>query len=171
MDRVTRKEDWKFEDFIEPVIINTEDSHIQKDILSLICQYLSDSGYTASTLTILDESNLKQFERLQDQADIKRMKKVIMDGDWAEVDRLCSRPFMKNLKSFLYAAYEQQYLEYIEHHEIQKAFTHLQKRLKPLEHLQRTSTEFRDLCYLLTCKTVQDVPSFKNWEGIMASRY
>ncbi|KAJ3363747.1 hypothetical protein HDU91_002881 [Kappamyces sp. JEL0680] len=98
------------------------------------------------------------------------MKKAILEGDWAEVDRLSTRPFMRNHKSFMYSAYEQQYLEYIEHHEIQKAFTHLNKRLKPLEHLQRTPTEFRDLCYLLTSKSVQDVPSFKNWEGIAASR-
>ena len=27
------------------------------------------------------------------------------EGDWAEVDRLCARPFMRNHKSFLYAAY------------------------------------------------------------------
>jgi COMPASS component SWD3 len=116
-------------------------------------------------MTIMDEANLKVYERLEQLSEIKRMKKAIFEGDWPEVDRLCARPFMRNHKSFLYSAYEQQYLEYIEHHEIQKAFTHLNKRLKPLEHLQRTPTEFKDLCYLLTSKSVQDVPSFKNWEG------
>lgn len=43
-----------------------------------------------------------------------------IDGDWAEVDRLCTKALLKNHKSFLYAAYKQQYLEYIEHHEVQK---------------------------------------------------
>ncbi|CAG8747216.1 267_t:CDS:2, partial [Cetraspora pellucida] len=66
--------------------------------------------------------------------------------------------------------YKQQYLEYIEYQEIQKAFTFLNKRLKPLEHLQTTPNEFKDLCYLLTAKSVHDAPSFKNWEGIGPAR-
>jgi COMPASS component SWD3 len=77
---------------------------------------------------------------------------------------------LKNQRLFIYAAYKQQYLEYIEHHEIQKAFAHLNKRLKPLEHLQTNPNEFRDLCYLLTARSVHEAPSFKNWEGIMAGR-
>ena len=85
------------------------------------------------------------------------------------MDKLCPK-VIKNHKGFLYAAYKQQYLEYIEHREIQKALTHLNKRLKPLEMLAPTSAEFRDVCYLLTAKAVHDAPSFKNWEGIQASR-
>ncbi|KAI8866339.1 WD40 repeat-like protein [Ramicandelaber brevisporus] len=72
--------------------------------------------------------------------------------------------------SFLYAVYRQQFLEHIEHHETQKAFTCLNKRLKPLEHLRATPDEFRDLCYLLSAKSVQDAPSFRHWEGIMPAR-
>lgn len=77
---------------------------------------------------------------------------------------------MKGHKSFIFAAYKQQYLEYIEHQDLQKAFTHLTKRLKPLEYLQGTPTEFRDLSYLLTAKSVQDIAIFKTWEGASASR-
>ena len=161
---------WNLDEIVQPTILDTEDPNIKQDILLLITQYLQEQGYHHSTMTILDESKLKISERLQEQHEIKRMKKAILMGDWPEVDRLCARPLMKNHKAFLYAAYEQQYLEYIEHHELQKAFTHLQKRLKPLEHLQRTRTEFRDLCYLLTTKSVQDTPSFKHWQGITASR-
>ncbi|KAI8900389.1 WD40-repeat-containing domain protein [Globomyces pollinis-pini] len=164
------QQNWDFKIKPNEDLLNTNDNKIKDDILRVIIQYLSDEGYYAATMTIMDEANMKTFERLEQQAEIKRMKKAILEGDWADVDRLCSRPFMRNHKSFLYAAYEQQYLEYIDHHEIQKAFTHLNKRLKPLEHLQRTPTEFRDLCYLLTAKSVQDVPSFKNWEGIPSSR-
>ena len=36
--------------------------------------------------------------------------------------------------------------------------------------MQTTPDEFRDLCYLLTCRSVQEAPSFKNWEGVTASR-
>lgn len=46
----------------------------------------------------------------------------------------------------------------------------MNKRLKPLEHFQPTPTEFKDLCYLLSAKTVHDAPSFKGWEGVTAAR-
>jgi hypothetical protein len=71
---------------------------------------------------ILDETNLKIFEREETSQEVKRLKKAIMEGEWPEVDRLVNlcRPLLKNHKSFLYAAYRQQYLEYIEHQEIQK---------------------------------------------------
>ncbi|RUO95305.1 hypothetical protein BC936DRAFT_144563, partial [Jimgerdemannia flammicorona] len=91
-------------------------------------------------------------------------------GDWPEVEKLCTKPLVKNHKSFLYAVYKQQYLEYVEHREVQKAFTFLNKRLKPLENLQPTPNEFKDLCYLLTAKSVHDAPSFKNWEGVQPAR-
>ena len=77
---------------------------------------------------------------------------------------------LKNNKSFLYAIYKQQYLEHIDSGEYQKAFTYLTKRLKPLEQLQTTPDEFKDLCYLLSCRSVQEAPSFKSWEGVGPSR-
>ena len=33
-----------------------------------------------------------------------------------------------------------------------------------------TQQEFKDLCYLLTCKSILDVPSCRDWEGVMSSR-
>jgi COMPASS component SWD3 len=100
-------------------LLSGSDPQIQKDILRIIAQYLGDHGYNASKMMILDEMNLKTFEKKEQVLEIKRMKNAIMEGEWAEVDKLCSRPLLKNSKSFLYAVYKQQYLEYIEHHEIQ----------------------------------------------------
>lgn len=110
------------------------------------------------------------------------------EGDWPEVDLLC-RKNLKNYKSFLYKVYKEQYLEYIEnqlyqkvssfppictnassHKHDSKAYVHLNKRLKPLEHLQSTPDEFKDLCYLLTAKSLHEIPRFKSWQGSLASR-
>ncbi|CAH1757289.1 3663_t:CDS:10 [Entrophospora sp. SA101] len=151
-------------------IFNPEDPKIREDIIRMIIQYLSDEGYSASKMTIYDEANVKRHEREEHAADFKRIKKAILDGDWAEVEKLCAKPLVKNHKGILYAVYKQQYLEYIEHQETQKAFTFLNKRLKPLEYLQTRPNEFKDLCYLLTAKAVHDAPSFKNWEGIGPER-
>ncbi|KAJ3216610.1 hypothetical protein HDU67_009217 [Dinochytrium kinnereticum] len=151
-------------------IFNHHDQRIKEDIVRMIGQYLGDEGYLAAKITLLDEAIVKAHERDDRQSDIRRIKKAIVDGEWPEVDKLCSKPVMKNQKAFLYAMYKQQFLEYIEHHDVQKAFTHLNKRMKPLEHLQTTPNEFRDMCYLLTAKSINDVMSFKNWEGIGPSR-
>ncbi|ORX90453.1 WD40 repeat-like protein [Basidiobolus meristosporus CBS 931.73] len=151
-------------------IFNPDDPNIKQDIIRMIIQYLNDEGYHASKMTVSDEANIKWHEKMEQQAEIVRLKKVILDGDWTEVDKLCSKNLVKNQKSFLYAVYKQQYLEYIEHREMQKAFTFLTKRLKPLEHLQTTPNEFKDLCYLLTAKSIHDAASFKNWEGIGPAR-
>ncbi|KAJ2136534.1 hypothetical protein GGH17_001919, partial [Coemansia sp. RSA 788] len=70
----------------------------------------------------------------------------------------------------LYNVYKQQYLELIEDHESQKAFATLNKHLKPLESQQSFQGEFRDLCYLLTTKSIQDAPAFRNWDGVSSSR-
>ncbi|KAJ3343084.1 hypothetical protein HDU83_005830 [Entophlyctis luteolus] len=168
---------------------------VLQDIIRMIAQYLGDEGFSSAKVTLLDEANVKSTEREDQALDVKRIKKAILgkclfqfaslsrlnaypaifrfsiaDGDWPEVDRILVKPIIKNQKAFLFAIYKQQYLEYIEHQELQKAFTHLNKRLKPLEHYQTSPLEFKDLCYLLTSKSVQSVPTFKNWEGIGPSR-
>lgn len=92
------------------------------------------------------------------------------EGSWSDVDKLVGKPFIKHHKALLYAIYRQQFLEFIEHRELQKAFTFLMKRLKPLEHYQPHAAEFGDLCYLLSAKSVTDAPSFRLWEGIQPGR-
>ncbi|CDS02671.1 hypothetical protein LRAMOSA00076 [Lichtheimia ramosa] len=151
-------------------IFNANDPRIKEDILGIIMQYLADEGFHASQAVLYDETNVKWKEREERTIEVKRLKKAILDGDWQEVEKLCTKPLVKNHRSFLYSIYKQQYLEYIERREIQKAFTFLNKRLKPLEHLQTRPNEFKDLCYLLTAKSIHEAPSFKNWEGIMGAR-
>ncbi|KYR00548.1 hypothetical protein DLAC_02562 [Tieghemostelium lacteum] len=149
----------------EHKIFDSEEPQIKEDIIRMIIQYLQDEGYTASLLTIQDEANVKFSEHVYKISQMKKMKKVILEGDWNEVEKLCTKNTFKNHQSFLYAVYKQAYLELLEKQEYQKAFTYLTKRLKPLEGRQNNADEFKDLCYLLTCKSVQEVPSFKAWDG------
>ncbi|KAI8331441.1 WD40-repeat-containing domain protein [Choanephora cucurbitarum] len=151
-------------------IFNSNDPQIKQDIITMMMQYLQEEGYHASQSVLYDEANVKWKEREERTLEIKRLKKAILDGEWQEVEKLCTKPLVKNHRSFLYSVYKQQYLEYLERREIQKAFTFLNKRLKPLEHFQTKPNEFKDMCYLLTAKSIHEAPSFKHWEGIMASR-
>eukprot|EP01113_Clastostelium_recurvatum_P035398 TRINITY_DN4932_c0_g1_i4.p1 TRINITY_DN4932_c0_g1~~TRINITY_DN4932_c0_g1_i4.p1 ORF type:complete len:633 (-),score=71.36 TRINITY_DN4932_c0_g1_i4:60-1958(-) len=157
-------------------LFSLQEPQVREDILRMIMQYLQDEGYNSSVMTLQDEANIKMAEQVQKTILVKKMRKLILEGDWGEVEKLCAKNPFKHSNAFLYAVYKQVYLELLERQEYQKAFTYLTKRLKPLEARVResrgeaegtgtTADEFRDLCYLLTCRTVQDAPSFKNWDG------
>ncbi|KAJ1979963.1 hypothetical protein H4R35_001309 [Dimargaris xerosporica] len=151
-------------------VFDENNPQIKQDILQMIIQFLDDEGYEKSKQYLCDEASIKQRTVSDKIEEIKKLKAAVLAGNWDEVDRLCTKSLVKHQKSFLYLVYRQQFLEHIELHEYQQAYTCLNARLKPLEYLQTTDTEFKDLCYLLTCKSVQDVPSFRQWEGISTSR-
>eukprot|EP00004_Rigifila_ramosa_P020461 TRINITY_DN5305_c0_g1_i1.p1 TRINITY_DN5305_c0_g1~~TRINITY_DN5305_c0_g1_i1.p1 ORF type:complete len:658 (+),score=115.67 TRINITY_DN5305_c0_g1_i1:278-1975(+) len=99
------------------------------------------------------------------------MRQAILEGDWSETEKLLSRTLFRNEKQLQYCIYQQQFFELIEKHEFQRAFNLLTKRLKPLEAHQTQPREFSDMCYMLTCRSVQDSPSFRLWDGdIVAAR-
>ncbi|KAL3905858.1 MAG: hypothetical protein SGPRY_010763, partial [Prymnesium sp.] len=64
---------------------------IKQDILHMILQYLHDEGYAASFLTVQDEANVKLAEQQGQRGQLKRARKAILEGDWAEVEKICRR--------------------------------------------------------------------------------
>lgn len=151
-------------------IFNPDDPQVKHDIIQTIIQYLQDEGYHGSSMVVQDETNVKMRNAANKNSQLRRMKRAIIDGDWQEVERLLSRTTFKNQKAFRYAIYRQQYLELIEIQQTQKAFAILQHRLKELEAYARSHDEFRDLCYLITCKSVAEAASFREWEDVPTSR-
>ena len=117
-----------------------------------------------------DEAHIKVTQRLKEHSRNKHLRMAILEGNWNEVEKLCKHSHFRNRQAFLYAIYKQQYLEHIEYHDTHKAFSILNKKLKPLERYATNPKEFRDLCYLLTCRSVQDAASFRNWDGAKNSR-
>lgn len=155
---------------LDQSIFDPNDPNVKHDIIRTIIQYLQDEGYNGSSMVVQDETNVKVRNAANKRSQMKRMKRAILEGDWLEVERLLSRTTFKNMKAFRYAVYRQQFLELIEAQDSQKAFSILQLRLKELEAYAHTADEFRDLCYLLTCKSVAEAPSFRNWDGVASSR-
>lgn len=152
------------------LVFNASDPTVKKEILSIIIQYLRDEGFASASASIASHAGVKAAMAAATRADIRRMRGAILDGDWATVEGLCGSEVFKTLKPFHYAVGRQQYLELIDGHEYQKAFALLTKRLKPLESYRFRMDEFRDLCYLLTCKSVTDACSFRDWNGVAAYR-
>eukprot|EP00177_Eucheuma_denticulatum_P008135 GFKZ01014818.1.p1 GENE.GFKZ01014818.1~~GFKZ01014818.1.p1 ORF type:complete len:617 (-),score=58.73 GFKZ01014818.1:910-2760(-) len=155
---------------LDQSIFDPHDPVVKHEIIRTIIQYLQDEGYTGSSMIVQDETNVKLRNIASKRSQLRRMKRAILDGEWPEVERLLARTTFKSMKAFRYAVHRQQFLELIEAHDFQKAFSILQRRLKELEAYARTSDEFRDMCYLLTCKSVVEAPSFRDWDGVAASR-
>ncbi|KAJ1886801.1 hypothetical protein LPJ66_009446 [Kickxella alabastrina] len=153
-----------------PQLFDENNPRIKRDIVRIVAQYLDTLGYTSTKVTLYDEANVKQHQENNYISDVVRLRSAILDGEWTEVDRICQAGSLKDKKHILYKVYKQQYLELIDDNEVQKAFTTLNKYLKPLEAQQSCQVEFRDLCYLLTAKSIQDAPAFHDWDGIASSR-
>lgn len=160
---------------IPPAATFDEDNRqIKQDLLRMIVQYLQHEGFSMSSATIQDEANVKLIEKQQDKDALRRMTKAIHEGDWDLVAKLINKHLKKfhSQQGFLYAVCKQEYLELINRQEYQKAFTFLTTHLKPLEKISTMTNrnEFKDLCYLLTCKSVGEVDAFRDWEGVARSR-
>lgn len=153
------------------------DSQIKHELLALITQYLQQEGFTMSSVTIQDEANVKLHGRMQERDALRRLSVAIMDGDWDLVAKLLGKHLKKfhaAHQGFLYAVCKQEYLELIDRQEYQKAYTFLTTHLKPLEKVAAATSssrhEFKELCYLLTCKAVGESDAFRDWEGVVTSR-
>lgn len=159
---------------IDPAMhtFSPEDPRIKRDVLALIVQYLQDEGFHSAAMVLEDESSAKVSNQIKMKQRFKRIQQAVIAGDWNEVERLFTKPYAKKYLNLHYAIYRQQYLELVDRQEYQKALTFLTRHLKPLEAYTSKghAKEFQDLCYLLSCKAVQDAPAFKDWEGITVSR-
>lgn len=147
---------------------------IKQDLLGMIVQYLQHEGFTMASATIQDEANVKIVAKGQDKDALRRMTKAILEGDWDLVAKLITKNLRKfhSQQGFLYAVCKQEYFELIDRQEYQKAFTFLTTHLKPLEKISTMTNrnEFKELCYLLTCKSVAEGEAFRQWEGVAKSR-
>lgn len=152
------------------LVFDPNEPRVQRDIVRMLTQYLNEYGYHASAMVLQDEANQHAKSLAAQRSHVKKMRTAILAGDWAEVERLCQKATFKNVKPFLYAVHRQQFLELIERREHGKAFALLTERLKPLESYAQRGGEFRDLCYLLTCKSVHDAPLAREWNGVQANR-
>jgi len=149
-------------------ILDPQAPGIKTDILRIIGTYLQSEGFVSASLTLQDEAQIKLQERSKTHDQVRHVFKLITRGEWAAISKLVTKEILgRNNRRFLYAMHKQEYLELISRGENERALSYLYKKLKPLEaqsETQGNKSEFADLCYLLTCKSVHDAASFRNWD-------
>ncbi|CAK9103288.1 Uncharacterized WD repeat-containing protein alr2800 [Durusdinium trenchii] len=149
-------------------IFDPEDPGMKNDILRIIGTYLQDEGFSLTSLTLQDEAQIKLQKRSEMNDKAQKIYHAISHGDWSAVLKLSTKALLgRNYRRLLYAVHKQEFLELIFRGENERAFSFLHKKLKPLEaqsKVEANASEFLDLCYLLTCKSVHDAPSFRDWD-------
>lgn len=104
----------------QSVIVPWDSLRLKSDLVRIISQWLADEGFGATRQSLLEEAGIKLREREDGMAEFRKLRTYLLEGNWSEVDKLCSKPLLKNHKAFLYAIFKQQFLEHIEHREFQK---------------------------------------------------
>lgn len=107
-------------DTVNSVVMPWDSMQIKGDIVRIISQWLADEGFGAARQALLEEAGIKSREREDNMAEHRKLRNYLLEGNWQEVDKMCSKPVLKEHKAFLYAIYKQQFLEHIEHREFQK---------------------------------------------------
>jgi len=143
------------------------DKSLTQDVILLIIRFLRDEGYLSSAMILQDESDQKLQQDLNKSQTFNKIFDLILEGKFVDVDALVSKlAYFPEKDNFLYEIYKQQFFELVEEGKLQKSYTFLTKRLKPLENLASlASEEFKDLCYVLSCEAVQQASRFKEWDG------
>ncbi|CAD6569238.1 MAG: hypothetical protein TREMPRED_005131 [Tremellales sp. Tagirdzhanova-0007] len=151
--------------------VRLDEHRLDRDIALLISQYLDT--HHPSLARQFDEEVLGQAQSDIRHEEVRDVERAILDGDYGSLEDLLSKPGLvrpQTQKAFLYVCFRQQFLECINNRESQKAFNHLQKRLKPLEHFQPVPYDFLNLGYLTTASTVHDAPAMRDWGGVGPER-
>lgn len=152
-------------------LLDSKSENLHQDILRIMVQYLYDEGFNTSALTLLNEASVRVHQRDEKHAALVKLHSLVLSGEWRDVEKLCTKNLVKSYKTFLYSCLKQEYLELISTGDMHKAFDLLTRRLKPLESLSKTDTEFRDLCYLLSARDLRDVPvHISGWKGTQHGR-
>lgn len=151
-------------------VFDPEHPGVKNDILRIIGMYLEQEGFSAASLTLQDEAQIKLTKRSKMHDHAQQIHAQIQRGEWDAITKDSIKIILGRMhRSFLYALYKQEYLEMVARGAKESAFSFLHRKLKPLEGQSRAEAshvnEFADLCYLLTCKSVQDAPSFRTWDA------
>ena len=145
-----------------------------KEVLSLIIGYLLEQKLFSSAITLKDEANININDSLSKLSQLSRIKKLIINGDWSSAEQLLLKLTVnyKNNHPFMYYLYKQEYLELINSQETVRAYEYINKKLKFYEHIanNNNNNEFYSLCYLLTCKCVNECETFKDWKNVSKER-
>mmetsp|Transcript_41601 Transcript_41601/g.66860 ORF Transcript_41601/g.66860 Transcript_41601/m.66860 type:complete len:1044 (+) Transcript_41601:193-3324(+) len=149
-------------------VFDPNDLNVKSDIIRIIGAYLQEQGYDRTSRVLQEETDIKLQKRKEMNEKAQEIYDMISRGEWGNISKLTTKSMLgRNYRRFLYAIHKQNFLELISRGENERAFSFMQKRLKPLEAQSRSQpnkSEFADLCYLLVCKSVHDTVSFRNWD-------
>nr|CCC91675.1 conserved hypothetical protein [Trypanosoma congolense IL3000] len=155
---------------------------IRGELVQIIVQWLVEQGLTSSAQLLCDEAAALFRQEHNERKTLRDISHAVQEGNWetahGKLKRLESlitpeggvnreapshaAPLIRSLP-FLLA--QQQFLEYVDEDDGQRAHHFFMRRIKPLEGTINKD-HFQQLVYLLTCRTVSEAgASFPAWRG------
>ena len=127
--------------------LHPEDPVIRGEILSMITQYLEDSGYYASALSLRAEVRLCCVQNAQRGKQLRRLRGSITSGDWTTIENLtmdvCPNP------KLLYTILRHRFYELLLQGDTTTALQFLSTRLREYRAHEDIPGDFDRLCLLV----------------------
>ncbi|KAH0787986.1 WD repeat protein [Histomonas meleagridis] len=127
--------------------LQKDDSHIKNEVLSMIVQYLEDSGLYASALNLRDEVRHKVARSTLSRKQLVKLRDAITLGNWEEIDQITTDLCMK--PTLLYCILRHRFYELLVQGDTVTALQFLATRLKEFQSKEDKPGDFDHLCALL----------------------
>mmetsp|Transcript_36194 Transcript_36194/g.34231 ORF Transcript_36194/g.34231 Transcript_36194/m.34231 type:complete len:922 (-) Transcript_36194:203-2968(-) len=153
-------------------VFDAADSTIKDDLNMMILQYLQEQELFSTANAIQLELGLRTAEIATKRSQIDHLRNLICRGSWDEAHQLLFKLVPKqDIRRFLYHLNRLEFLELIEMSQHQQALIFLQTHLKPFEDIASSQSkekgDFKELCYLLSCKSFSDSDLYRPWKHYM----
>ena len=124
--------------------LQPDDPHIRAQLLSMIVQYLEDSGLYASALNLRDEVRYKVSRDVARSKQLVRLRSAVVSGDWTQMEhftaKLCTNP------SLLYRVLRHRFFELLAQGDTTTALQFLATRLREHRVHEDVPGDFDRLC-------------------------
>lgn len=155
---------------------------IRGELVQVIAAWLIEQGLTSSAQLLCDEAAALFHQEHSERKTLRDVSRSVQEGNWeaassklkklepliapeADVSRDSSSQTASLIRSLPFLLAQQQFLEYVDEDDGQRAHHFFMRRIKPLEGTINRE-HFQQLVYLLTCRNVSEAgTTFPVWRG------
>ncbi|KEG13973.1 hypothetical protein DQ04_00691190 [Trypanosoma grayi] len=155
---------------------------IRGELVQIIAAWLIEQGFTSTAQLLRDEAAALLRQEHNERKALRVISRAIQEGNWDAAHGQLKKldPVTKSngagnadtpsqpaslLQSMAFLLSQQQFLEYVDEDDGQRAHVFFMRRIKPME-ATISKDHFQQLIYLLTCRTVSEAGGkFPVWRG------
>jgi len=129
------------------VAMKPDNPKIRNELISMIVQYLEDSGYIASALNLRDDMRLIIAKESSRCRLLLKLRSVIKSGDWTQIEPLTNE--LSSSPKLLYSILRHRFFELLSSGDTSIALQFLSTRLREYRGHCEPPNDYEELCYTL----------------------